>query len=127
MEEKKEEKKKEEKEKCKNSTRTRWWSRIGKSFVGASTRKRKEEGEEKKCRSKVRYSKARQGLGRRLLPFCLLEQSMFCVNAAAEGSQNGSECEEKCSSKRKGKRNLFLTDGSSQKDRCTLLSGSAST
>ena len=46
---------------------------------------------------------------------------MLGVSAAAEGSQReqqwSSECEEKCSSKRKGNRNLFLTGGSSQKGR----------
>ena len=52
--------------------------------------------------------------------------------------QRSSECEEKCSLKRKGKRNLFLTDGRKQPKgedrtnkkearclRCTLLNGSA--
>ena len=54
---------KKEKEKCKKSARTRWWSGIGKSFVSAFTRKRMEEEEEKKCRSKVRYTKGETRLG----------------------------------------------------------------
>ena len=78
------------KTKCKNSAWTRWWSKIGKSFVCAFTRKRKEEEEEQKCIGRVRYSKATQGLGRLgrwLLLLILLGRSMSGVNAAAVGSQ----------------------------------------
>ena len=38
-------KRRQEKAKCKKSTRTRWWSRIKKSFVSAFTRYSKEEEE----------------------------------------------------------------------------------
>ena len=70
--------------------RTRWWSKIRKRFVGVFTVKRKELEEEKKCGSKVRYSKARQGLGRRgrwLFLLFLLGQGIMAASAAAEGSQ----------------------------------------
>ena len=77
--------------KFKKSTRTRWWSKIRKSFVSALTRKWKEEKEEKMCRSTARHPKTRQGLGRRrrlLLLLLLLGQSMLGVSAAAEGSRH---------------------------------------
>ena len=110
------------KAKCKKSTRTRWWSKIRKSFVSAFTRKRKEEEEEKKCRSKARYPKERQGLGRWgrwLLLLLLLGQSMLGVSALKVHrgeNQWSSERKEKCNLKRKDERNLFLTGGRSQEE-----------
>ena len=53
--------------------------------------RRKEE--EKTCSGEVRYTKARQGLGRWrtwLLFLFLLGHSMLGVSAAAEGSQRGA-------------------------------------
>ena len=50
-------------QKCKKSARTRWCSKIGKSFVCAFTRKRKEEEEERMCRGKSKIPQGETRLG----------------------------------------------------------------
>ena len=59
-------------------------------WVGAFTRKRKVEKEEKRCRSKVRQSRARMSLKQWriwLLLLLLLGQGRLGVSAASEGLQ----------------------------------------
>ena len=49
---------------CRKSTRTTWWSKIRKSFVGALMRKRKVVKEERDVEGKAKHPKARIFLGR---------------------------------------------------------------